>query len=231
MIKTSAYLLLLAVFGLIFGVPEKILAAVQSESTVTTVVGSPKNGSGGTGKIAPDGKHACPVIANYIAFPKGSYSAIGNGEYSYVCAHCRPIMNAIDIGVFPEGGTEVAAVTAGELSDVSNPRGGTALWLVGDDGSNYYYAHLRPDTLAIKGKGTKRVEAGEVIGNIAAATGKEAAEAKNNGVAHVHFSAGPPGNEHTFEDPARTPAGPLLDSWCGNDTCKGRTNFDASCGG
>lgn len=165
--------------------------------------------------IGPDKQHACVVSDTFIPFPE-SYSAIKESQYSYVCGHHRPIFNAIDTGVFSEGGSPVRAIVNGRVENITNPVGGPALWLVGDDGINYYYAHLRREGLVVG-----RVTVGQVIGYIASA--KEA-YAKNNGVAHVHFSAGTPGNKHTFDDPANIPAGPLLDNWCGNNVCEGKPN-------
>lgn len=163
--------------------------------------------------------HACATGATYVPFP--GYQSIKPGEYSYVCGHCTPIFNAIDAGVNPTGGTPVLAVTDGKTEDISNPIGGTALWLTGNDGRNYYYAHLQRGGLVVGG-----VKAGQVIGSIASASDTSA---KNNGVAHVHFSAGTPGNRQDFKDPANIPAGPLLDSWCNNNVCNGKPNVAYAC--
>lgn len=173
------------------------------------------DGTPGDVKIANDGKHACPITTAYT--PYVSYSAIKATEFSYVCGHNRPIFNAIDIGTFPGGGTPVVAVVDGRVDNISNPVGGPALWIVGDDGQNYYYAHLRREGLV-----TGRVTVGQIIGYIAAAS--ENSFAKNNGVAHVHISTGTPGNQQTFGDPANIPMGPLLDVWCEIDVCKGKPN-------
>lgn len=195
-----------------------MFAQLQTKSnSVTTKVGNPAAGSA----VTPDGIHACPVKATYVRFT--TYPNIQQGNYSFVCGHCRPIFNANDVGVGSQGGTPVVAVVNGKADDISNPVGGPAVWLAGDDGRNYYYAHLKRDRIV-----AGRVAAGQVIGYIAAAND---AAAKNNGTAHVHFSAGTPGNQHTFNDPANIPAGPLLDSWCSISVCGGKPNSAYACGG
>ncbi|GEM_PF-3896400 len=171
--------------------------------------------------VSPDGIHACVTSENFIPFP-GNYSNINRGQYSYVCGHCSPIYNAIDTGVNSEGGSPVAAVTDGVVEDNTNPVGGTALWLTGDDNLNYYYAHLKKDGLV-----TGRVKAGQIVGYIASA---RETTSGNNGIAHVHFSAGTPGNKQSFNDPANVPAGQLLDNWCGNNVCSGKPNANYNCG-
>lgn len=163
----------------------------------------------------PIANHACVVSDRYIPFP-GSYAAIGRGDFSYVCGHSRPIYNAIDAGIYPGGGDSVFAVTNGLVENVTNSIGGPALWLNGDDGYNYYYAHLKINGLVVG-----RVIVGQLIGFIAAASDTYA---KNNGVAHVHFSAGTPGNPQTLSNPSDIPAGRLLDSWCNIDVCRGQPN-------
>ena len=56
----------------------------------------------------------------------------------------------------------VAAVTTGVIAIADNPRGGQALWLHGDDGRTYYYAHLS-EQWAAEGQ---RVQVGELLGRI-----------------------------------------------------------------
>ncbi|MHB0971630.1 MAG: M23 family metallopeptidase [Thermoanaerobaculia bacterium] len=47
------------------------------------------------------------------------------------------------IDIFAPRGAEVVAVADGTVSFVGNQRkGGKVVWLVGDDGTSYYYAHL-----------------------------------------------------------------------------------------
>ena len=189
----------------VFRQPVQALFQAQSNS-VSTIIGI-----GNSSLFSSDGKHACVVQEQYMKYP-GSYDAITSGHYSYVCAHHTPIVNAIDVGVYPEGGQADIAVVSGIVEDVSNPAGGPASWLTGDDGRNYYYAHMKKENRVFG-----RVKAGQVIGHIAAAD--ENYFAKNNGVAHVHISAGTPGNGQSFADPADIPMGPLLDSWCNVNVC------------
>jgi murein DD-endopeptidase MepM/ murein hydrolase activator NlpD len=83
-------------------------------------------------------------------------------------------------------GTEVYAFTTGTISSLSTNRlGGTVLYLSGDDGVRYYYAHL--DRYASGLYAGKRVQAGELIaynGNSGNARG---------GAPHVHFEVHPGG--------------------------------------
>ncbi len=60
--------------------------------------------------------------------------------------------------IFSARGTPLVAVTSGSARAKSNRLGGLAVWLTGDDGRCYYYAHLNS-----YGK-TGRVSAGTVIG-------------------------------------------------------------------
>lgn len=198
-----------------------VFSVFQTDSnTVVTNVGNSTFAPSG---VITDGTHACPVAANFMNYPD-SYQAIGIGKFSYVCGHCRPIYNAIDAGVHPLGGTAVIAVVNGVVKDITNPYGGPSLWLIGEDNRNYYYAHLKTKNRVTSG----RVKAGQVIGYIAASF--EGIIAKNNGVAHVHFSAGTPGNAQTYYDPANIAAGPLLDQWCNQNVCGGGTNAAYACG-
>ncbi|MEZ5169535.1 MAG: peptidoglycan DD-metalloendopeptidase family protein [Acidimicrobiia bacterium] len=86
--------------------------------------------------------------------------------------------------------TPNVAVADGRISNASGGLGGTALNLVGEDGTKYYYAHLakiNPELLA--GDGT--VEAGDVIGW----TG-DTGNAKG-GSPHTHFQIHPDGGAPT----------------------------------
>lgn len=118
---------------------------------------------------------------------------------TYACMMARPY-SFIDSWGFPRSGgrshkgtdvmaphgTEVYAFTDGYISRMKNNRlGGIVLYLQGDDGAYYYYAHLQGyASTAYVGK---RVEAGELIaynGNTGNARG---------GAPHVHFEVHPGG--------------------------------------
>lgn len=77
-------------------------------------------------------------------------------------------------------GTPLVAVVGGAATMKTNALGGNVVWLTGDDGNKYYYAHLS----AWEG-GTRSVSAGEVIGYVGA-TGNTTAN-------HLHFEIHPGG--------------------------------------
>jgi murein DD-endopeptidase MepM/ murein hydrolase activator NlpD len=82
--------------------------------------------------------------------------------------------------MFAAAGTPVLAVAAGSAVPQQNALGGNALWLTGNDGNTYYYAHM-------SGYGTTgAVSGGTVIGYVGA-TGNA------NGVNHLHFELHPGG--------------------------------------
>jgi len=107
----------------------------------------------------PDGRYAFPVAGDLALMTWTHYHWDGS--------------NAVDIEAgrhFTASSTEfnafrqlpVVAVTGGVTAIADNPRGGLALWLHGDDGRTYYYAHLSQQWVA-EGQ---RVQAGEQIGRI-----------------------------------------------------------------
>lgn len=85
--------------------------------------------------------------------------------------------------IFSSRGTEVYAVTSGKLRTRTGGLGGIALWLYGDDGNAYYYAHLDGWADGVK-TGTK-VSRGELIGYVGN-TGNA-----SGGAHHTHFQLHP----------------------------------------
>lgn len=90
------------------------------------------------------------------------------------------------IDVFAPAGREVVAVAAGTTFDVgTNQLGGLRLWLRGDDGTEYYYAHLA--AIADGVTDGVRVEGGRVLGYVG-----DSGNA-SGGVPHLHFEVRPGG--------------------------------------
>jgi peptidoglycan LD-endopeptidase LytH len=77
-------------------------------------------------------------------------------------------------------GTPLVAVVGGSVLFKTNRLGGNAVWLTGDDGNKYYYAHLSSWEGSSRG-----VSRGEVIGYVGA-TGNTSAN-------HLHFEIHPGG--------------------------------------
>lgn len=82
-------------------------------------------------------------------------------------------------------GTPLAAVTNGTIEWNLDDLGGVGIWLRGDDGVGYYYAHLS----AYQGEAPRRVTRGEVIGYVG-----DTGNAKG-GPPHLHFGIRAPTGE------------------------------------
>jgi murein DD-endopeptidase MepM/ murein hydrolase activator NlpD len=90
--------------------------------------------------------------------------------------------------IFAERGTPLVAVEDGVLARVGNDRlGGIKLWLVGESGTHYYYAHLERYAPGVT-EGAA-VDAGDVIGYVG-----DSGDAKGT-PPHLHFQLHPGGGE------------------------------------
>ena len=78
-------------------------------------------------------------------------------------------------------GTPLVAVVSGTVLMKQTSLGGNSIWLTGNDGTRYFYAHLS----SFNG-GSRSVSQGDVIGYVGA-TGNA------NGTNHLHFEVHPGG--------------------------------------
>lgn len=129
-----------------------------------------------------DGTYACLIGAPFTF--RDTWGAPRSGGRSHK-----------GVDVFAGMGEDVFAVTDGEISRQSVSRlGGLGLYVQGDDGNEYYYAHLQ--SLRRGYEVGRRVEAGELI----AANG-DSGNARG-GAPHVHFEvhpgAGAPVNPYPY---------------------------------
>jgi peptidoglycan LD-endopeptidase LytH len=84
------------------------------------------------------------------------------------------------VDMMAPSGTPLVAVVSGSVLFKQNTLGGNAVWLSGDDGNRYYYAHLS----AFEGS-SRGVSQGEVIGYVG--------ETGNANTPHLHFEVHPGG--------------------------------------
>lgn len=128
----------------------------------------PGDGAGGTGTgdEAPEGI-VCPL----------------DGDHTFVNTFGAPRSGGRrhqGVDMMAAAGTTVVAVESGVANFKNSRLGGRAVWLTGDSGTTYYYAHLRD------WEGSSRVvERGEVIGSVGT-TG-------NAFTPHLHFEIHPGG--------------------------------------
>ena len=126
-------------------------------STATTA--APSSGGGGGGSI-PSG-YQCPVPGSSFIDSWG-YARSGGRHHQ-------------GVDMMAGFGTPNYAVIGGTVRATSSALGGTSLYLNGDDGNTYYYAHLQAITK------TGRVEQGDQIGE----TGNSGNA--SGGAPHTHF--------------------------------------------
>ena len=129
-----------------------------------------------------------PVLASERVFTKEDLTKAGQFRMGGFTGHTDPVGR--DAGdIFALEGTIVVAIVSGRMDFVSNSENRQAeIVIQGNDGFNYYYAHLMPHSPAEFGfqNGSKsQVSAGQPVGRIgdrAAAKGTDP---------HLHISARP----------------------------------------
>jgi hypothetical protein len=142
---------------------------------------------GAAGATPPPG-HACPV--------RGSVS------FTDTFGAPRPDGRTHEgEDMFATAGTPTVAVTGGvtfQVENTDNDIGGISLWIRGDDGNEYYYAHHRSNAVTANGV---RVGTGQVVGYVGN-TGNAAGTPS-----HLHFEIHPGGG-------APTRPYPFIHAWC-----------------
>lgn len=137
---------------------------------------SGSSGSGGGSAPAPAPAPA-PVVVDGIACPLAGPSAFGD-TYGASRSGGRSHQG---VDMIAPRGTPIVAVVGGSVQFKQNRLGGNAVWLAGDNGNKYYYAHL--DSFEGSSRG---VSQGEVIGYVGD-TGNA------RGTPHLHFEIHPGG--------------------------------------
>jgi Peptidase family M23 len=153
-------------------------------------------------------------------------------EASYVCPINGPYKPGAGLGagrnhkgfdMMAAKGTPVVAVYGGVINNKwnadSNPKGGNALKLQGNDGRYYYYAHLQSHTV------NKRdvVAQGQVIGYVGD-TGN--AYNPNFDNSHLHFEIRTDSRyPDLYTDPVFVDPVPLVKAWCANPPPNPTVNF------
>jgi peptidoglycan LD-endopeptidase LytH len=150
-------------------------------TTATTAAPSSGGGSsGGGGGSIPSG-YSCPVPGSSFVDSWGAPRSGGRRHQG--------------VDMMAGYGTPNIAVTGGTVRSASSSLGGISLYLNGDDGNTYYYAHLQAITK------TGRVEQGDQIGE-GGASGNAA-----GGSPHTHFEVHLGGG--TIVNPT-----PYVRAWC-----------------
>lgn len=96
---------------------------------------------------------------------------------------CPHLHHGTDI--FADFGTPIVASGPGNLVAMGRgPVGGLAIWVAGDDGNSFYYAHLQ--SFAVGLRIGQRVDKGTVLGEVGDSGNAE------GGAPHLHFQIHPP---------------------------------------
>lgn len=154
---------------------------IDDSGAGTTGGGGSRGGDGGGGGAYVDFDIVCPIATSAYGDTWGAPRSGGRRHQG--------------VDMISPRGTEIYAVVDGYASWRSNRLGGNAVWLSGNNGNKYYYAHL--DSYV---GDSRTVSQGELIG-YNGDTGNA------RGTPHLHFEVHPGGGEAVNPTPSVRAAG------------------------